>query len=175
MVVGLPASALLQQSASLPLAAERDLAAVLRHEMDRLTPFPATELYWSWRLEGRDREAGRLALRLLLVPKLAAAAALDGLAAAGLRAAVLEVPSGATLVHLPLHQPGDAPAMRRSARLAGWVCAVLAVALAVIPVIRQERAIGRAEARRGAGRGIAAAGGPGGRPAPPHRRQCERG
>ena len=49
VVLRLPPASLLEQSASLPLAAERDLVAVLRNEMDRLTPFRADELFWDWR------------------------------------------------------------------------------------------------------------------------------
>ena len=142
VVVALPEAALLQQSATLPLAAERDLQAVLGHEMDRLTPFAAADLYWAWRVESRDRAGGRLLLRLLLVPKLAVAAGLDTLAAMGLRPAALEVQAGASVEHLPLLQPGT---RRRSTAVVGWLCAALAVALVVIPVARQERAIEKAE------------------------------
>ncbi len=144
VVVALPAAALLQQSATLPLAAERDLQAVLGHEMDRLTPFAAADLYWAWRIENRDRAGGRLLLRLLLVPKLAVAAGLAALEAAGLRAAAIEVPAGATIEHLPLRQPGTP---QRSGAVAGWVCAALAVALVAVPVIRQEQALSAAEGK----------------------------
>lgn len=141
VVLALPDAALLQQTASLPLAAERDLAAVLRHEMDRLTPFGADDLFWAWRVERRDRAAGRLSLRLLLVPKLAVAATLATLAAAGLRPTVLE----AAGERVPLAAPGAAAG--RSGRVAAWACAGLAAALCAVPVLRQEQAIAAAEAR----------------------------
>ena len=144
VVVGLPAAALLQQSATLPLAAERDLAAVLNHEMDRLTPFAASDLYWSYRVETRDRVGGRLLLRLSLVPRQAVAAALQALEAAGLRAVAIEVASGQAVEHLPLQQRDT---RRRDTAVAGWVCAALAVALAAVPVVRQQQAIARTEER----------------------------
>lgn len=147
VVLALPAAALLQQSTTLPLAAERELDAVLGHEMDRLTPFRAADVYWGWRLDARDRAAGRLRLRLLLVPKRAIAASLDRLTAAGLRPAALEIGSGGTVEHLPLQPPGATAGSRRSARAAGWVCAALAVALLAVPLLRQEWAIDRAQAR----------------------------
>ena len=115
---------------------------MLGHEMDRLTPFTAADLYWAWRIETRDRAGGRLVLRLFLVPKLAVAAALDALAAAGLRAAAIEAPAGATVEHLPLVQAGT---RRRSSAVAGWACAALLVTLIAVPVIRQEQAIAQAE------------------------------
>ncbi len=141
----LPPSTLLQQPASLPLAAERDLGAVLRHEMDRLTPFRAEDLFWAWRIDARDRVAGRLKLRLLLVPKRAVAASLAALSEAGLQPAALEIASGKTLEYLPLTPPGEAGRGRTGASLAGVACAVLAVAVCAVPVVRQERAIARAE------------------------------
>ena len=144
VVIGLPAASLLQQSAALPLAAERDLQAVLGHEMDRLTPFSAADLYWTWRIEARDRAGGRLMLRLLLVPKLAVATALEALGSAGLRAVAIEVPAGHTVEHLPLQPPG---ARRRSTRIAAWACGVLAVALLAVPLIQQAQAISAAEDR----------------------------
>lgn len=143
VIVTLPPAALLQQTATLPLAAERDLTAVLGHEMDRLTPFAAKDLYWTWRVESRDRAAGRLTVRLLLVPRMAAAAVLAALATAGLRPAMLEIAAGSTIERLPLQMT----ASRRGNRAAGWACAALAGALLAVPVIRQERAITEAEDR----------------------------
>ena len=147
VVVALPPATLLQQSATLPLAAERDLQAVLGHEMDRLTPFAAADLYWSWRVESRDRTAGRLVLRLLLVPKLAVTASLAALQDLGLRPVAIEVPDGQGVAHLPLQHDGAASRNRRSAEVAGWMCAALAVALVVIPVVRQQRTIAATQAR----------------------------
>ena len=147
VVVALPPAALLQQSATMPLAAERDLQAVLGHEMDRLTPFAAADLYWSWRVESRDRTAGRLVLRLLLVPKLTVAASLEALQEFGLRPMAIEVPDGRTIAHLPLQHDGASSRNQRSAVAAGWACAALAVALLAVPLVRQERAIGATEAR----------------------------
>ena len=143
VVVALPAASLLQQSATMPLAAERELQSVLGHEMDRLTPFAASDLYWTWRVESRDRAGGRLLLRLLLVPKLAVAAGLQALEAAGLRAAAIEVAAGAAIEHLPLQQPGR---RGRSAAVAGWVCAALAVCLLAVPLVRQQQAIAAVQA-----------------------------
>ena len=101
VVLILPPSALLQQPASMPLAAERELASVLRYEMDRLTPFRADAVFWTWHIDRRDREAGRLLLRLLLVPKVALGSSLAALEAAGLRPAVLEVPVPGGVERLP--------------------------------------------------------------------------
>ncbi len=140
-----PAGTLLEQSVSLPLAAEPELAAVLRNEMDRLTPFQAEDLFWDFRVERRDRAAGRLVLRLLLLPKVAVAGLLAVAAEAGLRPMALEVVTARGLEHLSLASPASARATGRSARLAAGVCAALALAACLLPVIRQELAIRAAD------------------------------
>ena len=144
VLLNLPPATLLEQQASLPLAAERDLGAVLLHEMDRLTPFRPADLFWTWRVQRRDRAGGKLLVQLLLVPKSAAAASLAALDAMGLRPAAIEVALAAGVEHLPLSPPGGARG-RLAARVAAGACAVLAIALVATPVVRQERAIAGAE------------------------------
>lgn len=147
IILALPAAALLQQPATLPLAAERDLAAVLRHEMDRLTPFRADDLFWTWRVDRRDRVAGRLLLRLLLVPKPGLQATLAALDAAGLRPVAIEVPANGGTEHLSLAAPDAAGGSRRGAVTATWLCAALALTACIVPVVRQERAVAAVEDR----------------------------
>ena len=146
-ILALPPTMLLEQSATLPLASERNVGAVLRYEMDRFTPFRAEDLFWTWRVERRDRANGLLTLRLLLVPKLAVQSALATMAAAGLRPAALEVSTSTGTGYLPLSGPKGSVGTRRSVVTASWACAVLALAAVVVPVIQQERAIGRTESQ----------------------------
>src|ERR1051325_1279931 len=49
-------SDVLGRSLSLPLAAERQLDQVLAFEMDRETPFKPDELFWTHRIDRRDRQ-----------------------------------------------------------------------------------------------------------------------
>ena len=69
------------------------------------------------------------------------------MAAAGLRPAALEVATSVGAEYLPLSGPDAAIGSYRSASIASWTCAVLAIAACIVPVIRQERAIGRAESQ----------------------------
>ena len=144
-ILALDAGAMLEQSATLPLASERDLGAVLRHEMDRFTPFRAEDLFWTWREERRDRQNGLLNLRLLLVPKPGVQTALAAMAASGLRPVALEVPTSSGVEHLLLTGPDATSGRRRSALVASWACAGLVMAVFIVPVIRQEWAISRIE------------------------------
>lgn len=56
----------LRRTIRLPLATEENLAQVLAFEMDRLTPFKAGEVYFDYRVTGRDPAAGKLELELAL-------------------------------------------------------------------------------------------------------------
>jgi len=49
---------------TMPAATEENLAQVLAFEMDRLTPFRAEDVYFDYRIVGRDAAAGQLALQL---------------------------------------------------------------------------------------------------------------
>jgi general secretion pathway protein L len=54
---------------SLPLAAEDNLQEVLGFELDRKTPFRASDVYFGHRLEERDRDAQSLSVALTVVPR----------------------------------------------------------------------------------------------------------
>lgn len=140
----LTADALLEQEAVLPIAAERDMLRVLHYEMDRLTPFAASDVVWTGTVARRDRVHGRLHVRLSLVPRARIAPAMDALRAAGLRPEAIEVavPGGAR--YLPL----DGHATRSGgAAWAGGACAALAVICAALPFVAQSVASNRVEAR----------------------------
>ena len=129
----LPPGLLLEQAVTLPLATERELGRVLRFEMDRLTPFAADDVFWSWRITGRNRGEGQLHLVLSLTPRAPLLPVLDALAAAGLRARLLR--SGAAVI--TLDQVVEAAWRRRVRWGLAAACAVLAVGAAAAPFLRQ--------------------------------------
>jgi general secretion pathway protein L len=151
LVLQAPAGALLVRDVVLPLAAARDPAAVLRYEMDRLTPFTAAEVFWRWSDLRRDRAGDRLLLRLSVVPRDSLAAVRDALAAANLRPDRLEaaVPGGGTVLL-------DAGAATGQIRGLAILCACLALVAAALPLLRQERTVVAVEARIAALRPLAA-------------------
>ena len=53
----------------LPMATEPDLGRVLGYEIDRLTPFKADEVFWTWAVTRRDLDNDRLSARLSFVPR----------------------------------------------------------------------------------------------------------
>lgn len=148
----LPAHLMLERDTTLPLAAEAELERVLRYEMDRITPFPAEDLFWTWRILRRERAfdqaGGRLHVRLSLVPKTSIARLLADLSAAGLEVAALSAdPGDGAPRRIPLvRRSGPRPWLRLTRRLAA-LCAVLTLALVATPFLRDLQTIATAEAR----------------------------
>ncbi|HYZ34537.1 MAG TPA: PilN domain-containing protein [Crenalkalicoccus sp.] len=147
-----PPAALLERSVSLPLAAARDPGAVLRYELDRLTPFTAEEVFWAWRLEFRDTSRRLLQLRLSLLPKAGLLAPIEALRRAGLAPVRLEplAPDGRPSA-MGLGEPDGAALPRREAwRRRGlavlWaLCGGLAAAAIALPFVIQSLGLAAAE------------------------------
>ncbi|WP_183481835.1 PilN domain-containing protein [Komagataeibacter kakiaceti] len=128
--------ALLEREVTFPLPAERSLESILSYEMDRLTPFAATDVVFGWTVLRRDATAGRVHVRLSLVPLAALRGLPDLLRAVGIVPAAIEIPRpDSTRLRLPLtrRQPGGG--RLRTAMLGA--CVVLAVVALVLPFARQ--------------------------------------
>jgi general secretion pathway protein L len=137
----LPEGAVLTREVSLPLAAERDLYHVLGFEMDRLTPFQPDEIFWG--VTGVTRDPGRrLRMNLLITPRAPVETLLTALARLNLKPAFLEAQGG----RIALGGTGPNAGRRLRITLYG-LCVMLALACALIPLIRQQMAIADAQAR----------------------------
>ena len=62
-------AALLRKDFSLPLASESDLNEILHYELDRQTPFHADQVYFGHCIRKRDRQEGKLHVRLFVLPR----------------------------------------------------------------------------------------------------------
>lgn len=136
----LPPGILLQCPVDLPLAAERDLPGVLRYEMDRLTPFNADELYWTWRVLGRNRARGRVQVLLLLVPRAAVEASLGALRRGGAALFALEAADGSFVIPLAPTDPRRQRWRRNVLATGAAACAGLAIAAVATPFVLQSLA-----------------------------------
>ncbi len=154
VLLRLPPAAALRRDVTLPLAAEAGLDRVLAYEMDRLTPFAAEQVFYSFSVLGRDREAQRLTLRLSLVPKAPLLPLLGLLAASGAAAQAIEIAPAAgsgeaSVLRIPLEH--DAPASARRERLllraAAIGCGVLALLAILLPFLLQSLESRRVERR----------------------------
>jgi general secretion pathway protein L len=149
----------LGKTVTLPLAAERELDQVLGFEMDRETPFKTDEIYWNHRIEGADRQNGRLSVRLVLLPKANLDPLLTALGQFGIRPRRAEIADGPDAgAYLPLE--GDGGRRHHLSNRLMWSaavgCAVLALAAIVTPFVRQQLALASLDQQVAAGRTAAA-------------------
>jgi general secretion pathway protein L len=136
----LPAGSLLERDVVLPLAAERGLDRVLQYEMDRLTPFTATEALWSCVVLRHDRGHGRLHLRLTLASRAATEPVINRLRHAGFPPTMLEAPApaAAEMRRIDLSPRGSGTGHRQPVLRAGLaLCGILSVSLVALPFARQ--------------------------------------
>lgn len=148
VILRLPPGTLLERDAVLPLAAERDAGDALRHDLDRLTPFRAADLVWSFGILGRDHRRGLLHLRLLLVPRRAVEAPLAMAAATGARVCALQGQGDDGAVRRIALDPGTLPPWHRVLlRCAALACLLLLLATAAAPFLRQARQLAALDAR----------------------------
>lgn len=69
VVLVLPPERVLRKVLTLPLATEENLRQVLEFQMEEHTPFPASRLYFGYRVQERDFERGQLQVELVATPR----------------------------------------------------------------------------------------------------------
>jgi len=65
----LPEAVVLRTQVVMPFAAEANLRQALAYEMDKHTPFQAEEVFYTWRILSRDREAGQIQFELFVTKR----------------------------------------------------------------------------------------------------------
>jgi general secretion pathway protein L len=91
VVLRLDARHILRTTATLPLAAERNLAQVIGFEFERLVPFKQSEVYFAFRVTARDKAAQTLGVEMTVVPHAALAKIIEALPHLGFRATEIQV------------------------------------------------------------------------------------
>lgn len=133
----------LRATLSLPLAAEENLREAILFELDRAIPLRAAEVWFGYAIGRRDRTARRIQIAVTAVRRAAVDTWLARLGAVGIVPDEVVAPGGAdapdqVLLVDRLAPPG--PARRRRLRLAlGVLAGGLALAAALLPLVRAER------------------------------------
>ncbi|PKM42231.1 MAG: hypothetical protein CVV05_19020 [Gammaproteobacteria bacterium HGW-Gammaproteobacteria-1] len=91
---------LLETALTLPLEAERNLRRVLAFSMDRYTPFDADDVYFTFRVTGRDVVNRKIDVMLYAAPRTAVDPVIGRLAQIGLDTVIVDVATAA-------ETPGD--------------------------------------------------------------------
>ena len=146
VVISLPSDRVLRKTLTLPLATEENLRQVLEFQMDEYTPFPVSQVYFGYRVAGRNFARGQLTVEFAATPRDAVDEAVQKLNDWGcvVRAAVAEdMLAAGTLVNLLPAAQGKPPSLLRHGLnpwLAGLVM-LLAIAAIAMPLIIKREAV----------------------------------
>lgn len=132
----LPRGTLLCRAVVLPLAAARNIEAVIGFEMDRLTPFAAEELFWGLGSVQPDRTHGQVRVQLFFILRARVETLLQALRRIGFNPAFIE--AGESRIDLASEHR---PAARWKQRSLGALCAILALCCLASPFLRQQIAL----------------------------------
>jgi general secretion pathway protein L len=158
VVLRLRQTDVLAKTVSFPIAAEPHVHQALSFQMDQETPFTPDEIYWSHFVSRRDRQSGRLSVRLLLVPRQRLAALLGALDRVGIVPNRAEIGDGPDQDRsLPLDDGAALVGAPRRALLwpAAACCLVLALGTIATPFVRQEISLASLDQEIAAGRATA--------------------
>ena len=89
----IPKQQVLEKHVTFPMATEENIREVLSYEMDRLTPFTSSQVYYDYYLVARNKQKSTLELKLIIVPKERVDTLLNDLAQIGFKPHVLTIDS----------------------------------------------------------------------------------
>ena len=146
LAIRLDARHALRTTASLPLAAERNLAQVIGFEFERLVPFKQSEVYFAYRVTARDKAVQTIGVELTIVPHAELANIVAALPGLGFQAAEIQVVGPAveapTIIPFASQNPISRSRSGRRVNLAlGALAVVLAIACIAIPLWRDQATI----------------------------------
>jgi general secretion pathway protein L len=136
-----PAAVVLEKVHVMPTASRRDLDQMLRHELSRISPFPAGALLWDWRSRVSRADKTRSQIALTMVPRVAVADVLERLAAIGIHPGFLEVGPIDRPRLLPIAEVAKRRTEGQVVRGLAWTCLGLAVAVLILPFCLQAIAL----------------------------------
>ena len=139
-----PPGALLIKQHSVPAVPWRELNQLLTHELGRLTPFAANDLFWKWDGHANPRDRTRINIVLMMVPKAAVVSTIARLEQVGIRPDYLDVGTPDHSAVVPL---SSRTTRKITVQGATYACAGLAVGVIVLPVLLQAVALHRIEGK----------------------------
>jgi general secretion pathway protein L len=150
-IVLMPSDKVLARSLSLPLAAEENLREVLAFEMDRHTPFSATQVYYDFTVTKRASGQQEFSLDLVYSPRNVVDQLLDNVARHGVRPDVVTSRgSEGELRPVNLLPANKRQNKRKAARRQNIVLAALAMLLFItavaLPLVQKEQVVRALEA-----------------------------
>lgn len=139
IVLRMPTDRALTRVVMLPIAAAANLRQVLGYEMDRLTPFGASQLYYDALILERQIEQRRIRVEMSALPRTEVDAVLEALAGLGVVPDVVDVTNGRSGINLlPVEKrPRRGVWPRRLRNILVMFSLSLALAAAILPLWQQ--------------------------------------
>jgi general secretion pathway protein L len=146
LALTLPSSDVMRKTLTLPFATEENLRQVLEFQLEQHTPFSSKEVYFGYRVTGRDAERGQLTVDFVATPRGATDAAIKILHDLGcsVRAVFADsMLSSSELVNLLPVEPDLAPSALRHGvnRWLFGLLGVLTLAAMVLPLAIKREAV----------------------------------
>lgn len=132
----LPESGVLRVDVTMPLATEGNLRQALAYEMDRHTPFQAAEVFYTWRVLQRDREAGQLQFELFVTQRAPVEAAIEKLAKLGLAPSGVDVETADGPLGINLLPEALRFRIINERVRANWIIAAVTIFLMVVVMVQ---------------------------------------
>ena len=134
----------------MPAAAARDLAGVLRYEIERVTPFGPDAIFWQFSVEQRGFNGGQIKVKLSLIPKAPWQPMMIALTEAGIAISAIEVlrpDHQLCRIVIDRDMSRREQRVRWRLRVATGVYGVAALAAIVLPFLIQDVALHTVERR----------------------------
>jgi general secretion pathway protein L len=136
-----PDNVVLVKRHTVPTAPRRQLEQLLRHELGRITPFPAQDLFWRWDGQAKPDNRTRTDVTLTMVPRMALAETLAALENVGLKANFIEVGPPDRPCLLPAGDVARRASGTGLVRGLAWGCAGLTIVVLALPLVLQAIAL----------------------------------
>jgi general secretion pathway protein L len=124
----------------------RQLAQMLHHEVARITPFAAKDLFWRWDARPRPANRSRTDVVLTMVPRNTLESALAALDEVGLKADFVEISAAGRLWLLPVDAARTRTISTVLTKGLAWGCAGLAIVALPMPMGLQALALHQTDA-----------------------------
>lgn len=137
-ILRLPASKVLSKTITLPLAAEANLRQIVGFEIDRLTPFSLSKVYYDVAVLERQTSARRIRVKFFVVQRDLVDELLEQMAKLGLTPDIIDVMGEAEIDLLPLERrPGNSRKTRRFQWALATLCLLLFLIACALPLWQQ--------------------------------------
>jgi len=129
-------SQVLRKEMQLPAATESNLQQVLSFEMDRQTPFRASDVYFTWKkLEG-EKDSGQIRIELFVVPRREVDSSLEKLVATGLAVSGVDILEGGHTAGVNLLPPEKRLRVVNPRSRLNWGLAAAAAVLLLVLMVQ---------------------------------------